>query len=359
MKKQFFSAILIGMILISSISNVFAQESKIFQLSNLEADYAITLLPDELKKLVKPVEEQNGILAIGTIKDLKAIEDLISKIDIPIKQVELEVRVIELQRNALRNSNFFRNGGFVIGQISNGLSLFDFSKDTWNLFNSQVSYLERYGFAHLHAYPKVLSLSGRTASININTNNNLVLGSGTGVSGGEGSGLNIGVAQTQRLASIKAGTNLLITPFLGKDGLITSKIVIEISDNSGITSQNGVVLPTITTRREIDTNVQMKDGQTVAIGGLILNNKSVNRQGLPFLTQIPILGDLVSNRNMNKNQSELLILITPRIKDTNVETITLKDIQPKYIENKYYIDKDEDKLPWFKKIFTRAKKNAI
>lgn len=357
MKKQALSIFLTIVVLLSSILNVFAQESKIIQLSNLEADYAITLLPDELKKLVKPVEEQNGILAIGTSKDLKTIEDLISKIDVPVKQVELEVRVIELKRSALRDSNFLRSGGFLIGQISNGLSLFDFSKDTWNLFNSQVSYLERYGFAHLHAYPKVLSLSGRTASININTNNNLVLGSGTGVSGGEG--INIGVAQTQRLDSIKAGTNLLITPFLGKDGLITSKIVVEISDNSGITSQNGVTLPTITTRREIDTNVQTKDGQTVAIGGLILNNKSVSRQGFPFLTQIPILGDLVSNRNMSKNQSELLILITPRIKDSNVETITLKDIQPKYIENKYYVDKEEDKLPLLKRIFTRAKKNAI
>ena len=357
MNKFFISLILSGILLISNISIAFSQESKVIKLSNIESDYAITLLPSEFKDKVKPVEEQNGILVVSSAKDLKTIEDIISKIDVPVKQVELEVRVIELQRNALRNSNFFRNGGFLIGNISNGLSLFDFSKDTWNLFNSQVSYLERYGYAHLHAYPRVLSLSGRTASININTNNNLVLGSGTGVSGGEG--LNIGVAQTQRLDSIKAGTNLLITPFLGHEGLITSKIVIEISDNNGITSQNGVALPAVTTRREIDTNVQMKDGQTVAIGGLILNNKALSRQGLPFLTQVPFLGDFISNRNMNRNQSELLILITPRIKDTNIETITIRDVQPKFIENKYFIDEDENKIPFFKRMFKRVKRNAI
>ncbi len=351
---------LIIVFIISSFLPFYAQESKLIKLSNIEASHIITLLPEDLQSKVKSVEEQNGILIVGSSDDIKRIEDIISKIDTPIKQIELEVRVIELERSALRDSRFLRSNGFLIGQITNGLSLFDFSKDTWNLFNSQVSYLERYGYAHIHAYPKIVSISGRTASININSNNNLVLGNGTGVNGGDPlNGLTIGVAQTQRLDSIKAGTNLSITPILGTDNLITSKIVIEISDNDGVIIQNGITLPAVTTRRQIDTNVQIMDGQTLAIGGLIFNNKSVSRQGLPFITQIPIIGDFLSNRTMQKRQSELLVLITPRIKESTVETVNLKDIQPTFIKNKYFIDEKENTLPWYKRIFVRAKKNAI
>ncbi len=307
------------------------QKSKIFPLTNIEANYVSELLPDNLRASTRIINEQNSLIAEGTYNDLKRIEEFIKDIDKPLKQVELEVKLIEIKRNALRDLRIFNDQGFLIGKIRNGLGIFDFSHNEWLLFNRELRYLERVGLAHVHAYPKVVSLSGRTAMININQDTNIILGQGIGF--GE---QQLGVVQTQRLEKIVAGTNLSITPVIGQNGLITTAIGIEVSDNSGKTTQNGVTIPTTTLRRQINSEVQVKDGQTVALGGLVTNNNSVDRQGLPFITGIPIIGDILSNRSSLKNQSELIVLITPRIRSLNEESITLRKLpQSSLIENEY------------------------
>ena len=354
------------------------QSSRIFPLSNLEAKYVKDLLSEKLKVNARTLDEQNSIIAEGTYNDLKEIEKFILDVDQPLKQVELEVKVIEIKRNALKDIRIFRDSlslntldrgigrgqgqqigvvvtqqvigppqdrGFLIGKIANGLNIFDFSANTWKIFNNQLSYLETLGLAQVHAYPKLVTISGRTATLNINQHNNLVLGSAQGVSNARGfdeefddgsgstSSFIIGVASTQRVATIEAGTNLHITPTLGKENLITTMLAIDVSESSAdSTRQNGVAVPTTTLRRQINTDVQIKDGQTVAIGGLVINNKSVNRRGLPFITSIPILGDLLSNRRSTKDQSELVILITPRVKDINEKSIALRKLPPSLLE---------------------------
>ncbi len=332
--KCLFIALFITLITLSTIPSFSAETVKtnesfnLIKLNNLESTYVIELLPNDLKSKCKSLQEQNSILIESSIEDHNRLKDFISTIDIPVKQVEFEVRLIELQKNRLRDLKFLRESGFLIGQISNGLSLFDFSKDTWNLFNSQISYLETLGLVQTHSYPKIVSISGRTASININTHNNVVLGSAYGAAP------SLLLAQTQKLDAVKAGTNLNITPYVGDSNLITTKINVEVSNNTGTITQNGLTLPNTTFRREVDTNVQVMDGQTIAIGGLVFNNKTINRQGIPFITSIPILGDLLSNRRSNKSQSELIILITPKIKDLSSENIELKDLYYPEIENK-------------------------
>ena len=191
------------------------------------------------------------------------------------------------------------------------------------LFNNKLTYLEKNGLAQIRAYPKLVSLSGRTAMINIDTDTNLVLGAATG------QGQQIGVVATQQLQRITAGTALSITPIVGSGGLITAKIQIEVSDNSGTSeSPNGVKVPKTTTRRRINADVQVRNGETVAIGGLIIDNSSTDRLGLPFLTRIPILQNFGANRTFSKNQSELIVLITPTIRNIPEENITAQKEKP-------------------------------
>ena len=315
----------------------------VLPVTNIEASQIVETLPQELKDKVKVIEEQNAIALEANQNELDKLKEIISDLDKPLKQIELEVKVIELQKTASQSLRVFRDGGFLLGQIRNGLSVFDFSLDTWKIFNSQLSYLERKGLARVHAYPKVVSISGREAEININGYTNLVLGSAFGT------GQLIGVVQAQRLDTIRAGTNLKITPVLGNNELITTKIAIEVSDNAGTTTQNGVTIPTLTTRREISSEIQVKDGQTVAIGGLVINTRSINRQGLPIITSIPIIGDLLSNRESRKNESELIVLITPRVRDINHDAVTLKNIPPSIIEPKYIESEKEKANPSKKK----------
>ncbi|MBI3590818.1 MAG: hypothetical protein HY094_05505 [Candidatus Melainabacteria bacterium] len=295
------------------------QESKMFLLMNLEAMDVQALLPVEVRANVRISNDQNSIIADGSPNDLKRIEEFLVRIDKPLPQVELELKLIEVQKNATLDFKLFKDSGFIIGQIKKGVTIFDFSPDLWKIFNKQLTYLEKAGLAQVRAYPKLLSLSGRTAMINIDQDTNLVLGAATG------QGQQIGVVATQQLQRITAGTALSITPIVGTGGLITAKIQIEVSDNSGSTTQNGVTVPKTTTRRRINADVQVRDGETVAIGGLIIDNNSVDRTGPPFLTRLPYIGDLISNRTRQKNQSELIVLITPTIRNIPEENVTAKE----------------------------------
>lgn len=294
------------------------QESKMFLLMNLEAMDVQNLLPVEVRANVRISNDQNSIIADGSLNDLRRIEGFLGQIDKPLPQVELELKLIEIQKNATRDLKIFRDGGFVLGKISKGLTIFDFSPDLWKIFDKQLTYLEKVGVAQIRAYPKLVSLSGRTAMINIDTDTNLVLGAASG------QGQQIGVVSTQQLQRITAGTALSITPIVGTGGLITAKIQIEVSDNSGTTEQQGVKVPKTTTRRRINADVQVRDGETVAIGGLIIDNNSVDKTGLPILTRLPIIGDLISNRTRQRNQSELIVLITPTIRNIPEENVTAK-----------------------------------
>ena len=328
------------------------QESRMFPLMNLEAMDVQQLLPVEVRTNVRISNDQNSIIADGSQNDLKRIEEFLARIDKPLPQVELELKLIEVQKSAAQDLQLFLSGGSSIGNFSKfplkdirktgatddagnpiagdhirtgSVTVFDFSLDTWKLFNNKLTYLETAGLAEIRAYPKLVSLSGRTAMINIDQDTNLVLGTASGGQGGQP----IGVVQTQQLQRITAGTALSITPIVGAGGLITAKIQIEVSDNSGISeSQNGVKVPKTTTRRRINADVQVRNGETVAIGGLIIDNSATDRKGLPFITRIPILNNFGSNRNHSKTQSELIVLITPRIRNIPEENITAQKEKP-------------------------------
>ena len=315
------------------------QESRLFALMNLEAMDVQQLLPVEVRANVRISNDQNSIIADGSQNDLKRIEEFLARIDKPLPQVELELKLIEVQKSAAQDLEVFLSSGSTIGNFSkfvpknisdptqgnksvNSVTVFDFSLKNWQLFNKKLTYLETNGLAQVRAYPKLVSLSGRTAMINIDQDTNLVLGAATG------QGQQIGVVATQQLQRITAGTALSITPIVGTGGLITAKIQIEVSDNSGSTTQNGVTVPKTTTRRRINADVQVRDGETVAIGGLIINNSSTDRTGLPFLTRLPILQNFGANRNYRKNQSELIVLITPTIRNIPEENITAQKEKP-------------------------------
>ena len=116
--------------------------------------------------------------------------------------------------------------------------------------------------------------------------------------------------------------------------------------------QNGVIVPATTFRREIDTDVQVSNGQTIAIGGLVTKNENIVRRGLPFVTSIPIIGDILSNRTRQKDKSELVILITPKILEQAVVTLKETDsakVEDKLMKKEFFEmeDKPKQKSKWW------------
>ena len=107
------------------------------------------------------------------------------------------------------------------------------------------------------------------------------------------------------------GVILKVTPRVNAGGLVTMDISQEVSEVATTTSST-LNTPTIS-ERQIGTSVAIHDGQTVALGGLISDNRNHGKSGVPFLQNIPYLGDLFSTTNDSVDRTELLVLLTPHV----------------------------------------------
>ncbi|UOD32705.1 pilus assembly protein N-terminal domain-containing protein [Massilia violaceinigra] len=163
------------------------------------------------------------------------------------------------------------------------------------------------GLVRVLAEPNIMAISGQSASF---------------LSGGK---IFIPVAQareaggsTVTLEEKEFGVGLKFSPTVLGGSRINLKLVSEVSElaqsGSPFTTNGGVtsVLPSITTRR-VDTTVQLNDGQSFAIAGLIRNNVTETLSRFPGLGDIPVLGALFRSTEFQKDQTELIFIITPRL----------------------------------------------
>ena len=109
------------------------------------------------------------------------------------------------------------------------------------------------------------------------------------------------------------GVILKITPRVNANGIVMLDVAQEVSDvNTNVASVAGVTSPTISTRR-ITSTVAVKDGEVLALGGLIRNTRSKGRTGIPFLSQIPIVGGLFGRQTNRGERIEMIVLLRPRV----------------------------------------------
>jgi pilus assembly protein CpaC len=110
------------------------------------------------------------------------------------------------------------------------------------------------------------------------------------------------------------GVRLKFTPTLTADGLIHLKVAPEVSalDFSNALTVQGFTIPALTTNRA-ESEMDLKDGQSFAIAGLLDNRVTEQFQKIPWIGDVPILGKLFQSRSLTKSKNELLIVVTPRI----------------------------------------------
>jgi type II secretory pathway component GspD/PulD (secretin) len=121
------------------------------------------------------------------------------------------------------------------------------------------------------------------------------------------------VTVSEEVKFIDVGVKLVVTPVIHKDGYITMKIRPEVSSaaTSLKTGQNNLI-PIVDTS-EVETTVRVKDGVTIMIGGLIKEEKSRGDFKVPVLGDIPLVGSAFKSQSRGKEQSEIVIFLTPRI----------------------------------------------
>jgi pilus assembly protein CpaC len=199
--------------------------------------------------------------------------------------------VVNGQEFLERNLNSFGSG------TTN--SIFGGGRGTrWNV-NAVIDALENEGLVTVLAEPNLTAVSGETASF---------------LAGGE---FPVPVPQGNGAVTIdfkKFGVGLAFTPTLLSDGRIVLKVRPEVSQlsNDGSVRVSGFAIPAITTRRA-ETTVELGSGQSFAIAGLIQNDINHAVKRLPGLGDLPILGALFRSDAFQRDESELVILVTPYI----------------------------------------------
>jgi len=109
------------------------------------------------------------------------------------------------------------------------------------------------------------------------------------------------------------GVGLRFTPIVGSDGLITLKVSPSVSDITGFVDLPSVGPQPVLSSRTLDSTVQLRDGQTLAMAGLLLDNMTEVASKVPLLGDIPILGALFRSTSFQQRKTDLLIAVTPHL----------------------------------------------
>jgi general secretion pathway protein D len=129
----------------------------------------------------------------------------------------------------------------------------------------------------------------------------------------------------------ETGVILQVTPHVGSNGLVTLDVAQEVSGVQNGVTTTGINSPTFS-ERAVTSRVAIADGQTIGLAGLISDNDSHQNSGLPFLKNVPLLGDLVSSQTNSRTRTELLVLITPHVirtqNDADALTADLREELP-------------------------------
>ncbi len=232
------------------------------------------------------------------------------------QQVMLEVKVAEVSKTLVDRLGASigaskTRGSWTYTLLSNLLSDNPSQIDGFNNKNGNFATLDaqkRDGLVKVLAEPTIMAISGQEASF---------------LAGGKifipVSQTNNGGTPTITLEEKEFGVAVRFTPTVLEGGRINLKVAPEVSElnKEGIgISATGVtvtaLLPSFTTRRAT-TTVQLYDGQSFAIGGLIKNNVTTNIKALPLLGEIPVLGALFRSSDFQTDRTELVFIITPHL----------------------------------------------
>ncbi|HEY5594640.1 MAG TPA: type IV pilus secretin PilQ, partial [Nitrospiria bacterium] len=215
----------------------------------------------------------------------------------------------------LSGNNFAVNLPATVAQGAGGAVGFTFGNiASTRQLDIQLSAMEDAGQGRILSNPRVMTMDNKEARISSGTEifvQTAVL-SGTS-SSGTTSGTTGGTAGTSGVGGvtkIDAKLELIVTPHITPD----NRVVMHVRADKKEPDYNRQVqnIPPLTTRTA-ETDLLVADGETIVIGGIYTRNESVGTKGIPFLSQIPILGWLFKKETKVDNQSELLIFITPTI----------------------------------------------
>lgn len=262
-------------------------------------------------------EANSAIIVFGTQREYATIEAALRKLDVAPRQVLIEAAITEVslnddlrygvQWNYLSGSN---EVGYSEGttsaptQIYPGFSYFYGG----NSITATLNALQERTNVKVVSAPKLLVLNNQSAALQVGDQVPISTGSATNLIGNTNAVINT-------IEYKDTGVILKITPRINASGLVqldVSQEVSQISTSASGTSATQRQSPTISTRR-IASTVSVRDGEVIALGGLFSTTRSFGKNGIPLISQIPVVGGLFGTQRNTERRTELIVLLKLKV----------------------------------------------
>lgn len=294
-----------GVIVVSSQEQItkYYGDVAVFKLNFAKAEDAKTILKDIIKGegagvSVDPIT--NSIVFTGNRADEQKVRDTLALVDVPTKQVTLEAKIISISNEDTKNLGLTWDwetlpvstdpdtdyGGII--HLGHGYQ---------STFQATLNALITSGKAKILATPRIITIPGKEASIFIGDHIPVLTEK---TEDGD---------TTTSTEYVDAGIKLAYTPIVSNDGYITAVVHTEVSTPTLISELRNYKI----TSRTADTHVRMRNGETLIIGGLINEEEQETLRKIPFISNLPILGELFKDRSKTKNKTEVMMILTPHI----------------------------------------------
>lgn len=276
-------------------------------------------------------ELNNSILVWSTRAEFQKIESTLKRLDQPPTQVLIDASIIEVTLNDTLQyglqwafSGGTSGGNTGVGQLStsatanpgnNGsLNVAASAGFTYSLINSAskvrviLNALASQDLLKVLSNPSLMVLDNHTAMMAVGDQVPVLTSSTDYITNSN--------VTTSTVQYRDTGVNLAVTPSVNAGNLVTMQIDQSMTDQSPTTGANN---QPIFLQRQISSKVAVRSGDTIVLGGLIKDNRSLGKSGVPLLKDLPLLGNLFSNTNNTGKRTELLVVISPRVVRTDPE----------------------------------------
>ncbi|HSL84908.1 MAG TPA: secretin N-terminal domain-containing protein, partial [Thermoanaerobaculia bacterium] len=307
-----------------------------FFLSNADVKDALTILRSLIgARQIAMSEQLNAIILRDTADKVKVAEKIIETVDKAKAEVVIDVELLQLSTNKIRDL------GVQLSQYSVTQSL-DLGSDDANLHISDLEFLNQsnwalsipnlvYRFvktdtdAQLLAQPKLRISEGERARLVIGDRVPIPVTSFNTANTVGGNIVPITSFQYQDV-----GITINIEPRVHHNKEVTLKLTVEVSQVTGqVSSGSGQAAQPIIGTRTIESTIRLKDGETNLLAGLIRRDDSASDEGVPGLSDIPVLGRLFSRNNTENRRTDVILTLTPHI--VRLPDITETDLLPIWV----------------------------
>jgi general secretion pathway protein D len=277
----------------------------------------------ELPPIRVVADEKNNTLVIyARPRDYQMVQEALKRIDVVPLEVLIEATIAEvtLGNDLQYGLQYFfhqHENQFIFGATNKPISAaasaiagtfpgFNYILGSTNA-NVVLNLLSGITNVHVISSPQLLVLDHQSAS--------LLVGNAIPIPTAQiQSTVTAGAPIVNTVQYVDTGVILKVTPRINANGLITLEVGQEVSAvaATNAASSNATLGPTITERR-LQSSITVSDGETVALGGLIQDTNSLTKNGLPLLSDIPVIGAAFGSTDHNVQRTELLVLLSPRI----------------------------------------------